>query len=60
MTRRTEIAAWAGVAVVLALGVMLFVLQASRPAMPISHYSGGGQNLQRGSSDEGPIWTYTP
>ena len=47
-------------AVVLALGVILTVWQVSRPVMPLQQSSGGGQNLQRGSSDEGPIWTYLP
>ena len=44
MTRRTEAAAWAALAVALAFGVMLFVWQAPRPGRPVSQVSGGALN----------------
>lgn len=44
MTRRTELAAWAGLAVVLLLGVALILWQASRPVMPVLQVSGGALN----------------
>ena len=60
VTRRTELAAWAGLAVILALGVALILWQASRPAIPVSQYSGGGFEQLPDLRQPVPEFTYTP
>jgi len=59
MRRRIELFAWAGLAVLITVGLAFMVLDAATPVRSLNTVSGAGEYVPQPDVSS-PIWTYSP